>query len=121
VTDPTSKIGKVVWTDLTVPDAAALAEFYHAVAGWEPRAEAKECGDFNMLLPGTQTPAAGVCYARGANANIPPQWMIYVPVKDLTASIRACEQRGGQVVCRLSFNGVVIRDPAGAVMAIMQA
>jgi uncharacterized protein len=119
MTDPTSKLGKVVWADLTVGDAAGLAEFYHAVVGWEPRAEAGEGGDFNMLPPGSTTPAAGVCYARGVNANIPPQWMIYVPVKDLAASIRACEQRGGQVVCRLSFNGVVIRDPAGAVMAIM--
>ena len=41
--DPNSKIGEVVWSDLSV-SAAALAEFHHAVAGWEPRAEAKDGG-----------------------------------------------------------------------------
>ena len=119
--DPKANIGKVVWTDLTVEDAPRLAEFYHAVTGWDACPQEEEGGDFNMNLPGTAATAAGICHARGANASLPPQWLIYVPVKDLEASVQACERLGGKVVCRLSFNGCVIRDPAGAVMAIMQA
>lgn len=121
MTNQNANLGKVVWADLTVEDASSMAEFYHAVTGWEPSPQEAEGGDFNMNLPGTNAVAAGICHARGANANIPPQWMIYVPVKDLEASIQACEGLGGKVVCRLSFPGCVIRDPAGAVMAIMQA
>lgn len=101
-------------------DPPRLAEFYHAVTGWEPAPQEAEGGDFNMNLPGTQAVVAGVCHARGPNADIPPQWLIYVPVMDLEASIQACQKLGGQVVCRLACNGCVIRDPAGAVMAIMQ-
>lgn len=119
--DMKTSIGKVLWSDLSVADAPRVAEFYKAVTGWEPSPHESSPTDFNMMLPGTQTPAAGICTAQGVNADIPPQWMIYVPVKDLQASIAACQKLGGQVVCKLAFEGCVIRDPAGACMVIMQA
>jgi hypothetical protein len=86
-----SKIGTVGWQDLTVPDAERLRDFYPAVVGW--RAEPVDMGgysDFNIVAPSTGEPAAGVCFARGANAKLPPQWLIYVTVADLDASLKAC-------------------------------
>ena len=65
--------------------------------------------------------AAGICHARGGNANLPPQWIIYVPVKDLERSLYLCEHLGGRIVHRLSAHYVLIQDPAGAVMMIYQA
>lgn len=121
MTQPAPKIGSVIWTDLTVADAPRLAQFYQAVVGWEAKPLEHEGGDYNMNVPGTQTPAAGVCHARGSNKALPPQWLIYVRVKDVAASVAACEKLGGKVVCPVAGTGYVIQDPAGAVMAILPA
>lgn len=117
--------GKIVWVDLTVNDAEGLRDFYNAVAGWEP--SPVDCGgydDYNMLVPGTETPAAGVCHARGVNADIPPQWMIYITVPDIDASIEAVKSGGGKVLVGPRDMGgarsAVIQDPAGAVCTLFQ-
>ncbi len=68
---------------------------------------------------------AGVCHARGANAELPPVWLIYVVVADLDASLAACRERGGQVIAGPRSMGraryAVIRDPAGAAVGLYQA
>lgn len=123
----TPKVGTVGWRDLTVPNAEEVRDFYQAVVGWT--SEPVDMGgysDFNMIPPGEGAQAvAGVCHARGSNADIPPQWLLYFVVEDLDASVAACTARGGEVV--VAPRGVgdgrfcVIRDPAGAVCALWQA
>lgn len=115
--------GSIVWVDLTVPEADELRDFYTAVVGWEP--EGQDMGgyeDFNMKADGK--PQAGVCHARGANAQLPPQWLVYVQVADLDQSLDACHQRGGKVVDGPRKIGTgrfaCIEDPAGAIMALIQ-
>ena len=123
---PKPVIGAIAWTDLTIEDAEQVSEFYAAVAGWKP--EGVDMGgynDFNMTLPDTGHPVAGICHSRGVNADIPPQWMIYVNVENLDASIRECNSRGGRVVAGPKGMGsmgryCVIADPAGAVMALFE-
>lgn len=112
------RVGAVAWQDLTVPSAEAIRDFYAAVVGWRP--EPVEMGgysDFNMVAPDGQ-PAAGICHARGINARLPPQWLVYVTVENLDASLEACLGRGGVVVDGPRGMGeqrfAVIRDPAGA-------
>lgn len=117
--------GTIAWTDLTVPDAEKLRDFYREVVGWE--AEGLDMGgyeDFNMLSSVGEA-VAGICHARGANADLPPQWLVYIVVKDLDESLRRCGAGGGVVVVAPSTLGAggygVIRDPAGAVCALYQA
>jgi predicted enzyme related to lactoylglutathione lyase len=66
---------------------------------------------------------AGVCHARGANANLPAQWLVYVQVEDVEASARRAAELGGAVVDGPrgmgSLRFCVIRDPAGAVLALV--
>ena len=119
-------IGTIAWTDLTVPDAAKLKDFYRAVVGWRP--EPVEMGgykDFTMLTPESGEQAAGVCHARGQNASIPPVWLVYIAVADLDASIAQCERLGGRVIAGPHALGTgrfcVIQDPAKAVCALYQA
>ena len=111
--------GTIVWRDLTVPDAGSLQQFYCDVVGW--RSESFE-GDFNMIPPGASDPVAGICHARGVNANLPAQWLLYVSVSDLDRSLRTAKELGGTVVDgpRPSGSGrlAVIQDPAGAVIAL---
>ncbi|MCB9451259.1 MAG: VOC family protein [Anaerolineaceae bacterium] len=118
-------IGRIMWTDLTVPNADAIRDFYQAVVGWEASGVPidAEYEDYNMLPPGGE-PAAGICHARGVNANIPPQWLIYITVADIDQSIAACTRLGGKVIVPLREQGgsrfCVIQDPAGAVAALYQ-
>ncbi len=116
--------GKIGWVDLTVDDAETLKDFYGAVVGW--KTEDVDMGgysDFNMVA-GDGQPAAGVCHARGSNAALPPQWMIYIVVPDVETSVARCTDLGGDVIVapRGMAGGryAVIRDPAGAVCALYQ-
>ena len=136
-TQPAVQLGTITWVDLTVADAPAVRDFYEAVVGWTPReVDMGDYADFEMLPPDSasgetgeargETPsrpkaAAGICHARGGNAKLPPQWLIYVPVNDLERSLYMCEHLGGKILHRLSAHYVLIQDPAGAVMIIYQA
>ena len=112
--------GAVAWVDLTVPEAERVRDFYREVVGWEPSpVDMGGYDDFTMNLPGTDVAAAGVCHARGGNADLPPQWLIYVVVPDLAASAAAVERLGGAVL-RRSRRYCLIKDPAGALMMIYQ-
>lgn len=123
---PPNAMGSIGWADLTVPDAAPIRDFYAAVAGWIPQPTSQgEYDDYTMLTPDTRTPTSGICHARGSNANIPPQWLVYITVADLDASLAACRARGGKVVAGPGGSPgharfAVIRDPAGAVAALCQ-
>jgi predicted enzyme related to lactoylglutathione lyase len=119
-------VGRIGWIDLTVPDALAIRDFYQAVVGW--RAEPVEMGDYSdysMLPPGSGDGVAGICHARGDNAAMPAQWLIYVTVADLAASLERCRALGGAVVLGPRDLGgygqfAVIRDPAGAVAGLIE-
>ncbi|MFT6093172.1 MAG: putative enzyme related to lactoylglutathione lyase [Pseudohongiellaceae bacterium] len=121
---PQSGIGKIEWLDLTVDNATRVKDFYTKVVGWT--SEGVSMGsydDFNINLPGSKTTVAGICHARGSNANLPAQWLVYVRVANVAQSAIACEARGGKVIegpRRMgSSNFVVIEDPEGAVMALI--
>lgn len=117
--------GRILWQDLTVTDAEAVRDFYRDVVGW--KADPVDMGgyaDFNMTPAGSDDAVAGVCHARGTNADLPAQWLIYITVEDVDASAARCVELGGEVVTGPRKMGggrfCVIRDPAGAVAALYQ-
>jgi predicted enzyme related to lactoylglutathione lyase len=65
-----------------------------------------------------------VCHARGINAKVPPQWLIYIQVKSVPAAIEAALRAGGRVVDGPRTMGpsafAVLQDPAGAVFAVIE-
>jgi predicted enzyme related to lactoylglutathione lyase len=113
------KIGAITWTDLTVKPARKVRDFYAAVVGWKS-SEVQMGGysDFCMNQPADGRTVAGICHARGENAALPAQWLIYINVANLKRSLAACRRRGGKVMCpqREMAGGkmAVIRDPGGA-------
>jgi predicted enzyme related to lactoylglutathione lyase len=120
---PRPRPGTIAWCDLTVPDAARVRDFYAAVAGW--RAEPVSMGDyedFSLIPAAGGDPVAGICHARGGNADLPAQWLIYVVVADVDGSATTASELGGEVVVepRPLAGGrfCVVRDPAGAVCAL---
>ncbi len=125
-TMPTYKAGTIVWRDLTVPDADGIRDFYGRVVGWQSTPhDMGEYDDYNIIAQGTGEVVAGICNARGTNAAIPPQWLMYVAVPDVEESARQCAELGGQVVDGPRMMGgslfCVIRDPAGAVLGLIES
>lgn len=124
VKEKPSNIGRVEWMDLTVPDAGHLQKFYTSVVGWSSNdVDMGSYSDFNLNLPGTNDTIAGVCHSRDSNANIPSQWLIYVRVESVADSAEKCKKLGGEILDgprRMGgSNFCVIKDPAGAVMALL--
>jgi hypothetical protein len=124
--DQQQNLGTIGWVDLTVDRAEQVRDFYREVVGWE--AEEHDMGgysDFVLKTPGDGTPVAGVCHAKGTNAGLPPQWLIYVSIRDLDASVSKCVELGGAILVEPKDAGgygrmCVIKDPAGAVMALLE-
>jgi predicted enzyme related to lactoylglutathione lyase len=120
-----SDVGKIGWLDLTVDDADAVRDFYREVVGW--KVEGLDMGGYQdyCMLPAEGGPVAGVCHARGVNAGIPPQWLMYVTVASLDASLARVTALGGEIVRPARGMGgqgrfAIVRDPAGAVCALFE-
>ena len=120
------EVGEVAWSDLTVANAEGVRDFYAAVVGWKPEVVGMgDYSDYTMCAPGSGAAVAGVCHARGVNAGLPAQWLVYIVVADVGAAAARCEAMGGRVLVRPKPTGggrfCVIQDPAGAVCALSQA
>lgn len=116
-------LGSFGWTDLTVPDATAVRDFYAAVAGWS--SEPVDMGGYSDWVMKTPmgVPVGGICNARGGNASLPAAWIVYIVVPDLDAALAAARGGGGTVIdgpkgCGADARYAVLRDPAGAVFAL---
>jgi len=118
------EIGAVTWTDLTVPNADEVKNFYSEVVGW--KSEPVDMGgynDYNMNSPTTGNTNVGICHTRGINANLPPQWLVYITVEDVEKSAAKCVDLGGKIIVepkKMEGDGryCVIQDIAGAVAAL---
>ena len=120
------KVGEITWFDLTVENAEEIKDFYSKVIGWS--SDPVQMGgynDFNMIKPGDNQTAAGICHARGGNASLPAQWLIYINVADIEESAKNCTSLGGKMLSEpKNMQGYgkycVIQDPAGAVCALFE-
>jgi predicted enzyme related to lactoylglutathione lyase len=82
--------------------------------------------DFNMKLPKGGETVADICHARGGNAALPPQWLVYITVESVEDSAERCLNLGGQLIVAPKSMGshgkmCVIKDPAGAVCALFES
>lgn len=117
--------GTMAWLDLSVPDAAAVRDFYTGVIGWTAEPAPMDGYEDWTMAGADGEAAAGICYARGENAGLPPVWIPYFAVTDLDAAVSAATGAGGVVVAGPQRDGesgyAVLRDPAGATFAVFQA
>jgi len=123
-----ARVGCISWIDLTVSDASATRDFYRQVVGWsvqdvEMEDASERYADYNMFGD-DGNPAAGVCHARGVNLDLPPVWMIYLPVGDLAESLRRVREEGGKVIKATrgtdgEYAYAAVQDPVGACLALV--
>ena len=116
--------GKIVWVDLTVPNATEIRDFYQQLVGWQANeVDMGDYADYGMQSPASGSMVAGICHLRGANANQPQAWMIYISVPDLDVCVATCERLGGKVLNGPRGEGerfCVMQDPAGAVFGLFE-
>lgn len=125
MTKNNNHIGRIEWCDLTVSNADEVRDFYAKVVGWKPEAvDMGDYADYSMLSPATDEAVVGVCFSRGSNAKLPPQWLVYISVADVDASVGHCTELGGQVIDGPRMMGdrkfACIQDPSGAVMGLIE-
>jgi predicted enzyme related to lactoylglutathione lyase len=123
-----ARVGCISSIDLTVPDAPATRDFYRQVVGWsvqevEMGAAGERYADYNMIGEDGNL-AAGLCYARGVNLDLPPVWMVYLPVGDLAESLRRAGEGGGKVIKATrgtdgEYAYAAVQDPVGACLALV--
>lgn len=120
------EVGTIGWTDLTISNAEEIRDFYSKVVGWKPQPLSMgQYDDYVMNTPETETSIAGICHARGVNAELPAQWLIYITVENIDESIASCKKLGGKILVESkNYGGMgmycVIQDPAGAVCALFE-
>ena len=119
-----NKFGKIVWQDLTVENAEEIKDFYCGVVGWTfSNVSQGDYNDYNILNADNEV-VAGICHKKGLIANFPSQWMNYVTIENLEASIEKCKTLGGKIIEGPKSMGkskfAVIQDPAGAYLALIE-
>jgi predicted enzyme related to lactoylglutathione lyase len=120
-----SKVGSIGWIDMSTADASGVRDFYKAVVGWDTEdVDMGGYADYVMKAPDSGDGVAGVCHARGSNAELPPGWLIYITVADVEASAAACTKHGGKVLVEprglAGGRFCVVEDPGGSVAALYQ-
>ena len=125
--DRSAKVGLIEWTDITVPDAETLRDFYTNVVGWKfEEVPMSGYSDYAMTTPNNiGAPVAGICHAKGENTNLPPVWLVYLNVYDIEASRKTCASLGGKLLTDVKVmpnygKFCVIEDPQGAVSALFE-
>lgn len=117
--------GEWIWALYQSPDATSAAAFYQDIADYEvvPDDRFPDTPHFFLVAQG---------FARASLAEIPagrsglrPDWLYFVRVKDMRASLARAVELGGRVIVEASpaaLDGriAVIADPAGAPLGLME-
>lgn len=107
--------GNWVWMDLFTPNIQSAESFYTAVVGYEAKDHNSASGVLSRILYKDETMHAGIVevHWEGVASN----WLPYVWVSDVSATIRKTHQLGGSLLLRYE-DIAIIKDPVGAVVGI---
>lgn len=120
-------VGAIISTDLTVPNAEAVRDFYKQVIGWDSEEMPMQDGDTkyaDYVMKNVDGGwVGGVCHARGVNLGLPAQWLVYINVADIEASVQRCVALGGRLAKESRGEDgklyyAVIQDPTGTYLGL---
>ena len=115
--------GVPCWTDLTVPDVAAVKPFYEAVLGWSFQDTGEEYGGYAIAqVRGAAVAGVGPQMQPGT----PVAWTLYFAGDDVDATAKAVGDHGGALLLPPGDVGPLGRmciaaDPSGGVFGVWQA
>jgi hypothetical protein len=118
--------GAIAWSELNTRDPGTARSFYGPVFGWafEER-EFEGAGTYTTISAGEDA-FGGVLDITGRVANeVPAHWLVYFAVDDAESTAEEADQAGGEVLFgpeKMKEVGTlaVIKDPFGAVFAVIQ-
>lgn len=107
--------GNWVWADLLTSNVQSAESFYTAVVGYEAKDHNSASGVLSKILFKDETMRAGIVevHWEGVASN----WLPYVWVSDVSATIKRTHQLGGSLLLRYE-DIAIIKDPVGAVVGI---
>lgn len=114
-TDTDVRAGEFLWVDLFTRDAGKAKEFYGALVGYSAQSIKTKSGHSYNLLRRDGRAYAGIVELRFED--VEPNWLPYIKVDDLEATMRRAAELGGTLILRLE-HVAVIEDPAGGVLGI---
>lgn len=117
-------LGDFVWYDYMTRDIAAARSFYGELFGWTLSGESDfEDGSYAQLSHGEQS--FGGMMSLGEKPGARPDWLGYVWVEALEATLARATEAGGQIV--VPVTGIpgtgrfaVLSDPCGAAIALFE-
>lgn len=119
-------IGEFCWNELSTPDVAKAKDFYGKVFGW--KFSDHPVGDMTYTMIKTQEKEFGGMWQipNEQKDQIPPHWMAYILVADVTEALEKAQEHGATVKMPVTKAGemgqfAVIMDPTGAHIAIWQS
>ena len=117
--------GQFLWHEYQADDPATAVAFYRALMGWGEQAWNDDGSPYTLLtVDGHAIGGITALADEAREAGSGPQWLGYVGVTDLEATLRQSENLGGQVLTppRL-IEGcgrvAVVQDPQGAIFALI--
>lgn len=125
--DKQSKLGQIVWADLTVENSTDLKDFYKEVIGWDVHNVTMKDGEEEYhdyaMMSSPENATGGVCTKRGVNKGIPSQWIIYISVENVAESLAKALEMGGKSIHEIknkegNLQFAIVEDPAGAVFGL---
>ena len=120
--DYLAELGEWLWFELWADDAASMAKFYKALAGYEisTNSTVGERGDaFHLRTKGI--PRAGVL---PKPVKVPSAWVPYVRVASVAETVAKARAAGGKILIEpmkaRGTNVALLVDPTGAPLAIAE-
>jgi uncharacterized protein len=125
--NPQQQHGAVSFVELLTTDLDAATKFYTPLFGWTTESSQMTNGEtyISLKLQGKLFGGFMSLPANLAAQGVPPNWGIYVTVKDTDATAKQAQALGGRIVIPptdvVEINGrfCVIQDPQGAVLSLM--
>jgi predicted enzyme related to lactoylglutathione lyase len=109
-----------LWAELWTDDPGAAVEFYESVVGYES-VEARESNGGELQVLGRDG-VARATVVKSPWEEVKPNWLAYLLVDDLAATLDAVESNGGEVLVPPAAAGdgdvAIVADPTGGVFAL---
>ena len=117
--------GRIIWHELNTTDVAGAEKFYRAITGWGVR-NYENNPSYKLWTTGTVGRGGLMLLPDDAKAmGAPPNWLVYIGVPDVDASVRQAESLGAKtVVPAQDIPGTgrfaIVTDPQGAVISLFK-
>jgi predicted enzyme related to lactoylglutathione lyase len=125
MSSPTMAMGQICWNELSTPDTKKAKEFYGNVFGWQFEDINTGAMTYTLIKSGNQEFGGMWQIPTDQQAHIPPHWMAYIWVADVTVALDKAKKNGANVVKEVTQAGdkgkfAIITDVTGAHIALWE-